>query len=1251
MQYTISDDGTLYSNTNLTGFTAEALLEFPLPKNRTFVESIVSGYRITKEDVQKTLKRGLKTLSDAESIIKVLKQNVEQIIFDSDVDEKSRKRFLRLLNKHEHFRMSEKHKQSALKNFIVHKIVSVIQDPKNQINVLTPVHTNKIKAASKNSALGLREKHLSLLTPTTTMIMQDQNMIGKTSIASSATGEKVYFHVLNYYSTEMMRLRNLVYQEGSVAIPSIIAKLNELTFINPIYSEITLIGNTSVNPLIRALGTIRDVDLSHYSIEIPGKFEAFKNEDGTLNLSGLLRSLHNNSNKTNCSEDNSEMVTTSTDNAKELDLKKINAIPETLDIFTYLISTGVDLKDVLNFMKQPVMKVCVDFAKSSMFMPWVGSWNQFDQVVKFVKNEDSLWGPDSNLFKREITNMIDFWNPVATKYKIVQDAMIKLGIPLEAKVDYKMLPRFMKLFELNIPGINLQELFLNHLKAKINEAKIRLKNSANIDFDQINPEDMEQMVTNTTYLDIQKHIDLYKYFKYTVIPKINSIRTILADVYIKKDESFSDYFDRLNAEYQSRISDPLNQLSNILLGVREQKFLGFAFSINKGLATSDFDEYEWVAKFNQRVNTIIYDHSQKPENSSKKFEAFDLLKFIKDEKYRDDQILQMEGMKHTYNVLKVIVEAEHTWNRIKSIGVLRDVVSTIGIFKFERDVVTRLLRQDVVKITQQHTKRLSQNEWKAVRNYARSVFVWNWFARQSDLKVDLLEGQIGFSSLMDKEPNVLIESKTMSLDNELGLANFKLFVETELLLYLKEKYKDNQFIQKLITGGITDKSGRVINFLKLPFSLSDVEGNSTYETLYSNILNDFNRIMFDKIEHENFKNHNWTIGDLFFVYNLYVNKESAGSDTMLKLFEDNVLYGNQLTTAKSYYDYLSAIDKWGVMDENNPNGVEIKYQLEDLVYALRYSGEYRASIFGATTLTPNKVEIPNSKSPKITSSPGYFLFNMPYLLNKDGLRFDLKSPTTISVKNMRSKYSPNLENRSTIRTIVEHMVKILGNKANVPIKVVDKFELEQLFGDDNVNVLANQKGFIKNGIVYINLEEATLDTPIHELAHIICAGMKYSLNSTVRSAYYTLLKQVDDESLLPYLDDFDENDYTNKHLSDIREEKLVRILSAHLKGAFAKEWSGLFTEEISPNDLSSAIAKTLFTILKITDVSEQEFLGETGVEFGRATLETILKSFNSKLFSLSEGWLNTGVVIKSQRVATIKDRLIKLANLTIEGDC
>jgi len=373
MQYTISDDGTLYSNTNLTGFTAEALLEFPLPKNRTFVESIISGYRITKEDVQKTLKRGLKTLSDAEPIIKVLKQNVEQIIFDSDVDEKSRKRFLQLLNKHEHFRMSEKHKQGALKNFIVHKIVSVIQDPKNQINVLTPVHTNKIKAASKNSALGLREKHLSLLTPTTTMIMQDQNMIGKTSIASSATGEKVYFHVLNYYSTEMMRLRNLVYQKGVNAIPSIIEKLSELTFVNPIYSEITLIGNTSVNPLIRALGTIRDVDLSHYSIEVPSKFEAFKNEDGTFNLNKLLRSLHNNSNKTNCSEDNSEMVTTSTDNAKELDLKKINAIPETLDIFTYLISTGVDLKDVLNFMKQPIMKVCVDFAKSSMFMPWIGS--------------------------------------------------------------------------------------------------------------------------------------------------------------------------------------------------------------------------------------------------------------------------------------------------------------------------------------------------------------------------------------------------------------------------------------------------------------------------------------------------------------------------------------------------------------------------------------------------------------------------------------------------------------------------------------------------------------------------------------------------------------------------------------------------------------------------------------------------------------------------------------------------------------
>lgn len=230
MQYTISDDGTLYSNTNLKGYTADALLSFPEPTGRIFIRSINgSGYRVTAEDVQNILKKGLKGVQEADSIIRILKQKNDQLVFDPDISDVQIDRVLNILNKHERFRMSEKHKQSALKNFVVHKIVSVIQDPKNQINVLTPVHTRKIKAASKNSALGQREKHLSLLTPTTTMIMQDQNMIGKTSIASSATGEKVYFHVLNRYSAEIRRLRELVERVGIDAIPEVIQSLTKLT--------------------------------------------------------------------------------------------------------------------------------------------------------------------------------------------------------------------------------------------------------------------------------------------------------------------------------------------------------------------------------------------------------------------------------------------------------------------------------------------------------------------------------------------------------------------------------------------------------------------------------------------------------------------------------------------------------------------------------------------------------------------------------------------------------------------------------------------------------------------------------------------------------------------------------------------------------------------------------------------------------------------------------------------------------------
>ena len=53
----------------------------------------------------------------------------------------------------------------------------------------------------------------------------------------------------------------------------------------------------------------------------------------------------------------------------------------------------------------------------------------------------------------------------------------------------------------------------------------------------------------------------------------------------------------------------------------------------------------------------------------------------------------------------------------------------------------------------------------------------------------------------------------------------------------------------------------------------------------------------------------------------------------------------------------------------------------------------------------------------------------------------------------------------------------------------------------------NASGFILNGRIYINVDQATVSTPIHELMHIVFAVLKFG-NDEQRDTYYNLLNVV-----------------------------------------------------------------------------------------------------------------------------------------------
>jgi hypothetical protein len=82
------------------------------------------------------------------------------------------------------------------------------------------------------------------------------------------------------------------------------------------------------------------------------------------------------------------------------------------------------------------------------------------------------------------------------------------------------------------------------------------------------------------------------------------------------------------------------------------------------------------------------------------------------------------------------------------------------------------------------------------------------------------------------------------------------------------------------------------------------------------------------------------------------------------------------------------------------------------------------------------------------------------------------------------------------------------------------------------------KGFVKDGNIYVNIENSTMDTKVHELMHIFLGGVRY----TNPELYFSLVNQVEQ---LPRYNEFASN-FPNRTRGDINEEIFVQEFSKYL---------------------------------------------------------------------------------------------------------
>lgn len=222
---------------------------------------------------------------------------------------------------------------------------------------------------------------------------------------------------------------------------------------------------------------------------------------------------------------------------------------------------------------------------------------------------------------------------------------------------------------------------------------------------------------------------------------------------------------------------------------------------------------------------------------------------------------------------------------------------------------------------------------------------------------------------------------------------------------------------------------------------------------------------------------------------------------------------------------------------------------------------------------------------------------------------------------LEESYSPE-KSRIIINESLNKMSKLYGINI-IPVTT------EEIHNIPNAGVV---KGFVHNGDIYINTDNATIDTPIHELMHIFLGGVRYSDPTT----YFKLVDSVEQ------LERYSELalQFPNKTRGDLNEEIFVQEFAKHVT-----DQPSLFD-----NMDISILSKITYEVLRNIDTvisGEHSIKTLSGNIFSNSILDLSVKLQSSNINNTQEGTLTPDVVHRT--LANYKEDLKK--NNILEERC
>ena len=545
--------------------------------------------------------------------------------------------------------------------------------------------------------------------------------------------------------------------------------------------------------------------------------------------------------------------------------------------------------------------------------------------------------------------------------------------------------------------------------------------------------------------------------------------------------------------FLSTKKEHLKIISRLVNYSKEMTALGQQGAINQGIKTNIYSLNNFMSNIQDLINRKVKEKARSEHRNAAPNEFFNFTTFLFDPEYRNYWINRRD-LVSCFNILEALADSPHFFNMSR---IVPYAYSLLGMSHTFRQVMgyNELLKD---------SHKLSENDFSELVKYVNDKTIFNFLTEGNiTLDLDRLSKLTNTPIEVYTSANVTDRKRELTLNSMLDIASFKHIMESVIIPYLKVNpiYANNSFIRDL--QPTNDKNGRTIYTLPIP--MMQIDSDEGLSNKYLKYLRDFNSLAKDTIADQN-------LGGLFFLYNLYVNKNSFGDNSLTRIFEDLVDSKNSPKIIQDYYQYISNLDS-----------------SEDWTISATSQGEaaYRLSKYsrGSKFLSPfgRDFELPED-----------FMFDLP-------ITAGIGDTTVINMgKANLTSWMPI--GKIDVTEVLNTFAAKLNSVENNIIQIVD---------DDyvNENNLPKERGFIKDGKVYINQsafrDSATaLGVGIHEITHLIAAAIKAKpIDDPTRKLYYELLQKVSKDQ------DFNEiaSRYPDRVGSDIAEEvlcnKIQKILT------------------------------------------------------------------------------------------------------------